>query len=289
MANSLFELAREKFLGGDLDWDAQTFRAALLDLGTADTGIKAIGSSTNATPIVVTSTAHGFANGDIVYIGDHGGNLAANGVWKIANQAANTFELQRPDGTNAVGSGVGTGTGYAVNLGPSVAGDFWDDFNGALVGALSPGAGLANKTKTQGVADADDVTFTAVTGNSVEAVAIIRDTGTASTSEMVALITGRFIVTVAADAASSATTIWVTEPLPATVASQTLVFSNGITATTVTGTAAGRSLTCAALPGAIAAGHRALVVASGSGLPVTPNGGNISLAFDSGANRIFKL
>lgn len=287
MANSLFELAREKFLGGDLDWDAQTFKAALLDLGTADTGIKAIASSTNATPIVVTATSHGFANGDIVYIGDHATNTAANGVWKIANQAANTFELQRPDGTNAVGNGVGGATGYVVNLGPSVAADFWNDFDGALVGALS--SALANKTKTQGVADADDVTFTSVTGNSVEAVAIIRDTGTASTSEMVALITGRFVVTVAADAASSATTIWVTEPLPATVASQTLAFSNGVSATTVTGTAGGRSLTCAALGSAIAAGHRALVVASGSGLPVTPNGGNISLAFDAGANRIFKL
>jgi hypothetical protein len=287
MANSLFELAREKFLGGDLDWDAQTFKAALLDLGTADTGIKAIASSTNATPIVVTATSHGFANGDIVYIGDHATNTAANGVWKIANQATNTFELQRPDGTNAVGNGVGGATGYAVNLGPSVASDFWNDFDGALVGALS--SALANKTKVQGVADADDVTFTSVTGNTVEAVAIIRDTGTPSTSEMVALITGRFIVTVAADAASSATTIWVTEPLPATVASQTLAFSNGGSATTVTGTAGGRSLTCSALAASLAAGHRALVVASGSGLPVTPNGGNISLAFDTGANRIFKL
>lgn len=287
MAGVLFELAREKFLGGDLDWDAQTFKAALLDLGTADTGIKAIASSTNATPIVVTATSHGFANGDLVYIGDHVTNTAANGVWKIANQATNTFELQRPDGVNSVGNGVGGATGYAINLGPSVAGDFWNDFDGALVGALS--SALANKTKTQGVADADDVTFTAVTGNTVEAVTIIRDTGTPSTSEMVALITGRFIATVAADAASSATTIWVTEPLPANVTSQTLAFSNGGSATTVTGTAGNRFLTCAALAASIAAGHRALVVASGSGLPVTPNGGNISLAFDAGANRIFKL
>ena len=30
-------------------------------------------------------------------------------------------------------------------------------------------------------------------------------------------------------------------------------------------------------------------VDSASGLPVTPNGGNINLTFDSGANRIFKL
>jgi hypothetical protein len=32
MANALYPLAREKFLGGDLDWDAQTFKLVLVDL-----------------------------------------------------------------------------------------------------------------------------------------------------------------------------------------------------------------------------------------------------------------
>ena len=30
MANSLYNLAREEFLGGDLDWDTDTFKVALL-------------------------------------------------------------------------------------------------------------------------------------------------------------------------------------------------------------------------------------------------------------------
>ena len=122
MVNALFEMGRQGFLDGSLDWDTGTFSAALLDLNTADVGIKAIASSTNATPIVVTATSHGFANGDLVYIGDHLTNTAANGLWKIANQAANTFELTNPvSAANVTGNGVGGATGYAVNYGASAS------------------------------------------------------------------------------------------------------------------------------------------------------------------------
>lgn len=293
MVNALYELAREKFLGGDLDWDAQTFKAALLRFtGTSDTAIRQISSSTNATPIVVTTAvAHGFATGDTVYISDHTTNTAANGLFKITSASGSTFSLTRYyDGTNVVGNGVGGATGYCVDLGQSggTVGDFYDDVDGGA-NAVGLSAAFTTKTKANGVADADDVTFTAVTGSAVEGVVIVRDTGTASTSELVALVTGKFLGVVAADAASSATTIWVDKPLPANVASQSVAFSNGITATTVTGTAGQRNLSCAALSGAIAAGNQGLIVLSGSGLPVTPNGGNIVVAWDAGANRIFKL
>src|SRR5258705_181523 len=71
MCNALFELARQKFLGGTspLDWDTQTFSAVLLDLtpSTSDVGIRQITSSTNATPIVVTTAvAHGFTTGEML-------------------------------------------------------------------------------------------------------------------------------------------------------------------------------------------------------------------------------
>jgi len=292
VVNALFELAREKFLGADLDWDAQTFKAALLHLtGTSDVAVRQISSSTNASPIVVTTAvAHGFTTGDTVYISDHAVNTAGNGLFKITAASGSVFSLTRYyDGVNVTGNGVGTTTGYAVNLGQTAGtvGDFWDDLDGALVGALSPA--LANKTKAAGVADADDVTFTAVSGSPVEAVAIIRDTAVATTSELVCLITGKFLAVVAADAASSATTIWVDKPLPANVSSQSVAFSNGITASAVTGTAGNRFLTCTALGSAIASPHQGLVTLAGSGLPVTPNGGNIVIAFDAGTNKIFKL
>lgn len=46
----------------------------------------------------------------------------------------------------------------------------------------------ATKTVTNGVFDGADVTFTAVTGNSVEALIIYVDTGSAATSPLVAFI-----------------------------------------------------------------------------------------------------
>ncbi len=288
MVNGLSEKGREGFLDGSADFDTDTISAGLLDLGTADVGIKAISGATNASPIVITATSHGFSNGDIVFIDGVGGNLAANGKWKIANVTANTFELTRvDDGVNVTGSASYTSGGYAVCLGPSASGDNWDDFSAALVGSL---VNLASKTVTAGVADAADVTFTAVSGNTVEAVALIKNTGTESTSRFLGLWTGKIMVTLAADAAVSATTIWV-EKLPEAIASGTvLIFSNGKSATlSAQANAGARSISVNALSDAITAGHVALAPVLNSGLPVTPNGGNITVAWSSGDNRIFKL
>jgi hypothetical protein len=76
---------------------------------------------------------------------------------------------------------------------------------------------LASKTVTDGVADAADVTLTAVTGDPSELIIIYKDTGTESTSRLIAAID------------------------------------------------------------------------TATGLPVTPNGGDITIAWDNGANKIFKL
>lgn len=288
MVNALFEKGREGFLDGTNDWDTNTFSAALLDLNTAEVGVKAIASSTNATPIVVTATAHGFTNGDLVFIDGHATNTAANGFWRIANIATNTFELTNPvSSANAVGNGVGGATGYAVNYGPSASGDNWDDFDGCLVGAK---VNLTSPTVTAGVADAADVTFTTVSGAAVEAITIFKDTGTPSTSRMVALITGKFIVTADAQANSSATTI-IVEPLPYAIPNATvLAFSNGASATmSALANAGDRTLTVTSLAANITSGSRALAPITASGLPVTPNGGNIVVAWDNGANKIFKL
>lgn len=283
----LFEKGREGFLDGTIDFDTNTIRAALLDLNTADVGVKAVTGATNATPIVLTVTANGFANGDIVYVDGVGGNLAANGVWLVSAQATNTISLQRLDGTNAAGSAAYTSGGYVVNLGPSAAGDNWDDFDACLVGSLVT---LTSPTVTAGVADAADTTFTAVTGASVEAIALLKDTGTTSTSRMIALITGKHIVTVNTAPSGTYTTVAV-EPLAAGIPNGTvLTFSNGQAVTTNAVAAAGdRALTVVSTSNALTAGSRALAPATGSGLPVTPNGGDITIQWDNGANKIFKL
>jgi len=284
----LFQKGKEGLIDGTLDLDTDTMKIALLDLdGATDTGVKAITGATNATPIVITATSHGFSNGDFVYIDAVGGNLSANGIYKTANVAANTFELTRLDGTNVVGFAAYTSGGYVVNLGPSASGDNYDDVNGCQIG--TPTA-LASRTVTNGVFDAADTTITAVTGNTVEAAVIYEDTGTPSTSRLLQLLTGKHLVIVAADAASSATTIWV-EALAEAIANGTvLTFSNGKQATLSAGANAGdRSLTVSALANAIANANQALAPKTSSGFPVTPNGGDITINYSNGNSKIFAI
>lgn len=83
--------------------------------------------------------------------------------------------------------------------------------------AVISSATLSNKTITNGVFDADDATFTSVTGANCEALIIYQDTGTQSTSRLIAYID------------------------------------------------------------------------SATGLPILPNGGDITVAFSSGSNKIFSL
>jgi len=85
---------------------------------------------------------------------------------------------------------------------------------GGRVGSWTPFGG---KTVTDGVADANDITATTVTGDQFESLNNFKDTGTESTSRLIAYID------------------------------------------------------------------------NATGLPCTPNGGNITVQWDSGANKIFKL
>lgn len=61
-------------------------------------------------------------------------------------------------------------------------------FFSSLTGVVGTPQTLTTKSFTNGTFDADNVTFTAVTGNSVEALVIYVDTGTAGTSPLVAFI-----------------------------------------------------------------------------------------------------
>lgn len=82
---------------------------------------------------------------------------------------------------------------------------------------VATSSALTGKTVVSNVADAADVTLAAVSGPTVEAVVVYKDTGTASTSRLIAFLD------------------------------------------------------------------------AGTGLPVTPNGGDITVAWDNGANKIFRL
>ena len=106
---------------------------------------------------------------------------------------------------------VDTGT-YTPNLS---AHEFLADV-GAGARIATSGA-FTGKTTTGGAADANDVTFTSVTGASIEAIILYKDTGTDATSPLIAFID------------------------------------------------------------------------TATGLPITPNGGDIIVTWDNGANKIFKL
>lgn len=64
-----------------------------------------VGGATNATPIIVTVTGHGFSDGNVVTISDVVGNTAANGTWTIQSVTTDTFELVGSVGNGAYVSG----------------------------------------------------------------------------------------------------------------------------------------------------------------------------------------
>lgn len=66
--------------------------------------------------------------------------------------------------------------------------DFLDDVPAGARVAVS--SALGSKTITGGVFDAADVTFSAVTGDSVEAVVLYKHTGSDATSSLIAYIDG---------------------------------------------------------------------------------------------------
>ena len=72
--------------------------------------VRAIVDSTDATPVNVQVTGHGFSTGDEVMINGHLVNVAANGRHIITKVDANNFTL---DGVAGSGAGAGGATGAA--------------------------------------------------------------------------------------------------------------------------------------------------------------------------------
>jgi hypothetical protein len=164
----------------------------------------------------------------------------------------------------------------------------------AAGGRVGTAVALTGKTNTLGVLDADDVTFTSVTGDSIEAFVLYLHTGTESTSKLLAYFDGKFQVDIAASALSGATSI-TTEDLPAAIASGgTLTKISGTGPTTITTSASGaegaRALSVTALSSGITAGAIYEYSMEGSGLPFTPpGGGDIKIAWSDGALKILSL
>jgi hypothetical protein len=78
----------------------------------------AITSSTNASPVEITTTAlHGLITGQAVVIAGHATNTGANGTWTIIVTSTTKFTL-----TGSVGNGIGGATGTITQtMTPAVA------------------------------------------------------------------------------------------------------------------------------------------------------------------------
>lgn len=111
--NTNYEIIKQAVLR-DFGWRFATKRAVL----TATTTYSITGA-TAADPVVITATAHGFSNGDEVFISGVIGMTELNDkTFTVANAATNTFELSGVDGS-AYTAYSSSGTAY-----PYIANDF---------------------------------------------------------------------------------------------------------------------------------------------------------------------
>ncbi len=261
--------------GGD------TLKATLLKMSTAAGKIALISSTTNASPIVVTTTgAHGYSTGDIVVIGGHATNTAANGTWKITAASGSVFSLTTLlDGVNSTGNGVGAATGWCIDISSAAV---LSDVSGNTNGTDPT---LTSQTLTGDVFNAAAFTFTNLTANQVSAVAIYDNT---ASNDLIAWIDGTYQVYVITQAAATATSIAVAR-LPVQIANGTVInFSNGASATlTAQANVGDTSLTVSSLAAIVTRQATADVPTLGVGLPMTPGaGGSLSFQPDSGVNKI---
>lgn len=89
---------------------------ALMTNGTGSATQPESGSitgATNASPIVITSAAHGLSTGQQVTVASVGGNTAANGTFLVTVVDANSFSL---DGSTGNGSYTSGGTWKTTGL-----------------------------------------------------------------------------------------------------------------------------------------------------------------------------
>ena len=104
----------------------------------------------------------------------------ANAIYPLYKQALldASANVDLNDGTVKVAL-IDTGT-YTYNAA--------DEFYSSVSGVVGTPQTINNTTVTNGLFDGDDVTYTTVTGNSVESLLIYIDTGSAATSRLVAWI-----------------------------------------------------------------------------------------------------
>lgn len=102
-----------------------------------------IASTTNATPIVVTTSfAHGLTEGDQILVSGQLNNTAANGIWYAHVTGSTTVALLVPvSHANSVGNGSSTAAGIVQNL--SLTPTFAEPSDGDAASAASVNVALS--------------------------------------------------------------------------------------------------------------------------------------------------
>lgn len=169
-----FPTYREKSGQGQVDLLSDTIKVCAVDIDDIGLGIS---GATNASPIVITTaSAHGYSNGEEVFVWGVAGNTAANGFWQIANITSDTFELV---GSTGNGSYSG-GTDYVLNVNDL---EFLGDISAGARVAIS--GALANKSITNGYFTANNPVFEAPSGDPFEVIVLFKDSGDPASSPLI--------------------------------------------------------------------------------------------------------
>lgn len=285
MSNILFQVGKQNIGSKAINLAAtDVFKATLLNMNTAAGKIALISSSTNASPIVVTTTgAHGYTTGDIVVIGGHTTNTAANGTWKISAASGSVFSLTTLlDGVNSTGNGVGGATGWCIDI---TSGSVLTDVSGNTNGT---DATISGNTLTGDLWNASAWTYTGLAATQVNATAIYDST---ASNDLIAFIDGRVQIYVVTQAASTSTSIAIQRLNAAIANGTTIVFSDGASATlTAQANIGDTSLTVSSTAATIHRQATADAYTLGVGIPMTPgSGGSLQFTPDSGVNKVFRI
>lgn len=167
----------------DLVNDAQ-LSLAIVDLD-AITSL-AVTAATNASPAVITTATHGLAVNDWVLIAGAAGNTAINGIFQVNTvPSGTTFTLKNLDGTVVAGNGAWTSGGKVWKVGTWTN---WSDVSAGLVGAITA-VPVSGRTVTNGLFTHNLTTISAPAGGTaIEAVMYLKNTGTAGTSTLIAML-----------------------------------------------------------------------------------------------------
>lgn len=131
--------------------DNEVENSFFVDCGLSYDDPKTITGATQANPVVITSTAHGFSNGDYVDITNIEGMTELNNTrFKVANKTTNTFELTDEYDVNIDGTAytVYIENGKVRNAITSITG--LSHLEGKTVAIMADGSALPTQTVTSG-------------------------------------------------------------------------------------------------------------------------------------------